>query len=121
MERQGSIPPSLAAGEQKKVRCQRPLKSGTRRDNRRGASGRRPPCSSPRARAYSSDSAGAGSMRKATAKLEPTRAIQTTETAEGTRTMNMPKWSFARRKPKAEDFIDVSIATVRHVFSEYPS
>ena len=27
------------------------------------------------------------------------------------------KWSFARRKPKAEDFIDVSMAKVRAVVS----
>lgn len=42
-----------------------------------------------------------------TAKMEPVRAIQTTEMAEGTRAANCPKWSFARRKPKAEDFRSV--------------
>ena len=47
--------------------------------------------------------------------LEPTSAIQTTETADGTRTRNIPKWSLASRKPNADDFIDVSIATVRHL------
>jgi len=59
--------------------------------------------------------------RKATASEEPTSAIQTTETAAGTRTMKEAKWSLARRKPKADDFIDVSMATVRHVVSEYLS
>ena len=37
--------------------------------------------------------------------------------AAGTRTRNWLKWSLARRKPKAEDFIEVSMATVRHVCS----
>jgi hypothetical protein len=56
--------------------------------------------------------------RKATASEDPTSAIQTTETAEGTRTRKSAKWSLARRKPKALDFIDVSMATVRHTVSE---
>lgn len=59
-----------------------------------------------------------GMKRKATASDEPTSAIQTTETAAGTRTMNCAKCSFARRKPKADDFIEVSIATVRQTVSE---
>ena len=48
---------------------------------------------------------------------EPTSAIHTTETAAGTRTRNWEKCSLASRKPKAELFIDVSMATVRHVVS----
>mmetsp|Transcript_26465 Transcript_26465/g.63142 ORF Transcript_26465/g.63142 Transcript_26465/m.63142 type:complete len:218 (+) Transcript_26465:324-977(+) len=47
-------------------------------------------------------------------------AIQTTLTAEGTLTLKAPKCNEARRKPKAEDFIEVSMATVRHVLSSKP-
>ena len=59
----------------------------------------------------------AGKKRKATAMLEPTSAIHTTETALGTRTAGEPKWSFASRKPNADDFIAVSIAIVRALVS----
>ena len=44
----------------------------------------------------------------------PTRAIHTTDTAEGTRVRYWAKCNFASRKPKADDFIAVSIAMVRH-------
>ena len=84
-----------------------------------------------------------GMARKATARVEPTRAIHTTDTAAGTRTRNWStwsqsgerhastgewesrvriarvsectwsKWRHARRNPKAELFIEVSIAKVR--------
>ena len=40
-------------------------------------------------------------------------AIQTTLTAAGTFTMGSWKWRVARRNPKAEDFIEVSMAVVR--------
>jgi len=46
---------------------------------------------------------------------EPVSAIHTTETALGTRASYCPRWSLASRKPKADDFIEVSIAIVRHV------
>eukprot|EP00962_Isochrysis_galbana_P042250 scaffold15728_cov51-Isochrysis_galbana.AAC.1 len=57
--------------------------------------------------------------RNRTASEDPTSAIHTTDTADGTRTRKSPKWSFARRKPKADDFIDVSMATVRQTVSGY--
>mmetsp|Transcript_77639 Transcript_77639/g.122523 ORF Transcript_77639/g.122523 Transcript_77639/m.122523 type:complete len:218 (+) Transcript_77639:298-951(+) len=47
-------------------------------------------------------------------------AIHTTLTALGTRTLKAPKCSEARRKPKALDFMAVSMATVRQVFSSKP-
>ena len=49
-----------------------------------------------------------------TARLAPTNAIHTTETADGTRAPYCWKCSFANRNPKAEDFIAVSIAIVLH-------
>ena len=49
-----------------------------------------------------------------TASVAPTRAIHTTDTAEGTRVRYWAKCNFASRKPKADDFIAVSIAMVRH-------
>lgn len=55
-----------------------------------------------------------------TAKIEPVRAIQKTLTAEGTRAAKSPKCSFANKNPKAEDFIDVSIAMVREEVSSKP-
>mmetsp|Transcript_24532 Transcript_24532/g.97353 ORF Transcript_24532/g.97353 Transcript_24532/m.97353 type:complete len:203 (-) Transcript_24532:598-1206(-) len=61
-----------------------------------------------------------GMKRHATASEEPTRAIHTTETADGTRAASAPKWSFASKKPNAEDFIEVSMAIVRHVVSPKP-
>jgi len=39
-----------------------------------------------------------------TARMLPVKAIQTTLTALGVRAENCPKWSLARRKPKAEDW-----------------
>mmetsp|Transcript_66946 Transcript_66946/g.81999 ORF Transcript_66946/g.81999 Transcript_66946/m.81999 type:complete len:218 (+) Transcript_66946:150-803(+) len=48
-------------------------------------------------------------------------AIHTTLTAEGTRTLKAPKCKEAKRKPKALDFIAVSIATVRQVRSLKPA
>ena len=66
---------------------------------------------------FTAHSSATGRKRKATASDEPTSAIQTTETAAGTRTRKELKWSFARRKPKAELFIDVSMAMVRQVVS----
>merc|ERR1712094_12923 len=53
-----------------------------------------------------------GMKRHATAIDEPVKAIQTTDTADGTRAANAPKWSFASKKPKADDFIEVSMAIV---------
>lgn len=74
-----------------------------------------------------------------TAKVDPVTAIHTTETALGTRVSSEGKCSFAyhksrisetnlsvsisvltKRKPKAEDFIEVSIAIVRQVVSSKP-
>ena len=52
---------------------------------------------------------------------DPVSAIQTTETADGTRAAKAPKWSLASRKPNADDFIDVSMAIVRDVVSPKPS
>ena len=40
--------------------------------------------------------------------------------ADGTRAANAPKWSFASKNPKAEDFIDVSMAIVRDDVSPKP-
>lgn len=54
------------------------------------------------------------------ANRDPVIAIQTTEIADGTLASKHPKWSFARRKPKADDFIEVSIAIVRAETSEKP-
>ena len=53
-----------------------------------------------------------GMKRHATAIDEPVSAIQTTDTADGTRAANAPKWSFANKNPKAELFIEVSMAIV---------
>merc|ERR1739847_143756 len=53
-----------------------------------------------------------GMKRHATAMLDPVKAIQTTETADGTRAANAPKWSFASKNPNAELFIEVSMAIV---------
>merc|ERR1712167_410617 len=53
-----------------------------------------------------------GMKRHATAMLEPVSAIQTTDTAEGTRAAKAPKCNLARRKPKAELFMEVSMAIV---------
>ena len=61
-----------------------------------------------------------GMKRHATAIDEPVKAIQTTDTADGTRQAKSPKWSLARRKPKADDFMDVSMAIVRLVVSPKP-
>ena len=57
--------------------------------------------------------------RQITAMVLPNTAIQTTETAEGTRTRYSGKWRDASKKPKALDFIAVSIATVLQVVSLY--
>ena len=51
---------------------------------------------------------------------EPVSAIQTTDTAEGTRAANAPKCNLASRKPKAELFIEVSMAIVRDDVSPKP-
>lgn len=56
-----------------------------------------------------------------TARILPVRAIQTTLTAEGTRAAYCPKWSLARRKPKAEDFMEVSMAMVLEATSPNPT
>ena len=61
-----------------------------------------------------------GMKRHATAMLDPVKAIQTTDTAEGTRAANAPKWSFANKNPKAELFIEVSMAIVRDDVSPKP-
>mmetsp|Transcript_29270 Transcript_29270/g.93906 ORF Transcript_29270/g.93906 Transcript_29270/m.93906 type:complete len:86 (-) Transcript_29270:20-277(-) len=52
-----------------------------------------------------------------TAMMLPVMAIQTTLTAEGTLTLKAPKCKEANRKPKAELFMAVSMATVRQIFS----
>jgi hypothetical protein len=62
-----------------------------------------------------------GILRQMTAMVEPTTAIHTTDTAAGTRTMKSWKCSEASRKPNADDFIDVSMAVVRDVFSSNPA
>ena len=61
-----------------------------------------------------------GMKRHATAMLDPVKAIQTTDTADGTRAANAPKWSFASKKPNADDFIEVSMAIVRDDVSPKP-
>lgn len=52
--------------------------------------------------------------------MEPVMAIHTTEMAAGTRASKVPKCSFARRKPNADDFMEVSMAIVRDDTSEKP-
>ena len=47
--------------------------------------------------------------------------IFSTDTALGTLASYWPRCKEARRKPKAEDFIDVSMAMVRHDTSSKPS
>lgn len=64
-------------------------------------------------------SSGTGMNRQITAMVLPSTAIHTTETADGTRTRYSGKWRDASKKPKALDFIAVSIATVLHVVSPY--
>ena len=61
-----------------------------------------------------------GMKRHATAMLDPVKAIQTTDTADGTLAAKAPKWSFASKNPKAELFIEVSIAIVRDDVSPKP-
>ena len=61
-----------------------------------------------------------GMKRHATAIDEPVKAIHTTDTAEGTRAANAPKWSLASKKPKAELFIEVSMAIVLEEVSPKP-
>lgn len=61
-----------------------------------------------------------GMYRQMIAIMEPVIAIHTTEMADGTRASNDPKWSFASRKPKADDFMEVSMAIVRDDTSENP-
>ena len=61
-----------------------------------------------------------GMKRHATAIEEPVSAIQTTDTADGTRAANAPKWSFANKNPKAELFIEVSMAIVLEEVSPKP-
>jgi hypothetical protein len=55
-----------------------------------------------------------------TANKLPVKAIHTTLTADGTRAMYSPKWSLAKRNPKADDFMEVSIAMVRDLTSPNP-
>lgn len=52
--------------------------------------------------------------------IEPVIAIHTTEMAEGTLASKLPKCSLARRKPNADDFMEVSMAIVRELTSEKP-
>mmetsp|Transcript_2982 Transcript_2982/g.7252 ORF Transcript_2982/g.7252 Transcript_2982/m.7252 type:complete len:247 (-) Transcript_2982:323-1063(-) len=59
-----------------------------------------------------------GIICQMTAMLDPMSAIQTTETAAGTRTRYSPKCRVASRTPKAELFIAVSMAVVRQTTSE---
>mmetsp|Transcript_20357 Transcript_20357/g.60967 ORF Transcript_20357/g.60967 Transcript_20357/m.60967 type:complete len:82 (-) Transcript_20357:11-256(-) len=73
---------------------------------------------------YTGEARGAGRSHAVTglpfqytARMLPTMAIQTTLTAEGTRTLKAPKCSEANRKPKALLFMAVSMATVRQVLS----
>lgn len=47
-----------------------------------------------------------------TARIAPTRAIQTTETADGTRAPACLKCNFANKNEKADDFMAVSMAMV---------
>ena len=61
-----------------------------------------------------------GMYLQITANMLPVKAIHTTLTADGTRAMYSPKCSLARRNPKADDFIDVSIAMVRDFTSPNP-
>merc|ERR1712167_531528 len=61
-----------------------------------------------------------GMKRHATAMLDPVSAIQTTDTAEGTRAAKAPKCNLASRKPKAELFIEVSMAIVLEDVSPNP-
>lgn len=56
-----------------------------------------------------------------TARIDPVKAIHTTDTAEGTRAAYSPKCSLANKKPKALDFIEVSIAMVRQATSPNPN
>lgn len=58
--------------------------------------------------------------RQMIAITDPVIAIHTTEIAAGTLASKDPKCSLAKRKPKAEDFMDVSIAIVRDDTSENP-
>lgn len=53
-----------------------------------------------------------GMYLQITARVDPVTAIHTTDTAGGTRARKGAKWSLARRKPKAEDFMAVSMAMV---------
>ena len=62
-----------------------------------------------------------GMKRHATAIDEPVKAIHTTDTADGTRAANAPKWSFANKNPKAELFILVSMAIVLEEVSPNPN
>ena len=62
-----------------------------------------------------------GMYRHTTASNEPVSAIQTTDTAEGTRAANSPKCNFANKKPNAEDFMEVSMAMVRDEVSSNPT
>lgn len=70
-----------------------------------------------------------GMNRHTTARIAPTSAIHTTDTAEGTRAPTCLKCSFANRNPNALLFIAVSMAMVRlwvsvnpnHLGSQYPA
>ena len=59
-----------------------------------------------------------GMKRHATAIEEPVKAIQTTDTAGRHRGGEGAKCNLASRKPKAELFIEVSIAIVLDDFAE---
>ena len=59
--------------------------------------------------------------RQTTANKDPVSAIQTTDTADGTRAANSPKCNFASKKPNADDFMEVSIAMVREEVSSNPT
>ena len=61
-----------------------------------------------------------GMYLQITAKIDPVKAIHTTLTAAGTRAAYCPKCNLANRKPKAEDFMAVSMAMVRHATSPKP-
>ena len=64
-------------------------------------------------------SSGTGMNRQITAMVLPSTAIHATETADGTNSARYSgKWT-SSKKPKALDFIAVSIATVLHVVSPY--
>lgn len=52
-----------------------------------------------------------------TASVAPTKAIHTTEAAEGTLAPYCLKCNFASKNPKADDFIAVSMAIVLHCVS----